>query len=540
MLRSGGGDKGGNQPGAVNKSLKCKYGFIRQAYNASFVWQNPKIMLTHCNFSPKQIIRNGSGKLLVSILFLFTQFVPRAQNQQAVFDSLVREYRQLNWNGVIYAGNKETLLYSKAFGYASLEQRKPMELNTLFKTESVGKMFTATRILQLAAAGKLKLSGTVAELLPEWNIPNAASITIRHLLTHSSGLSSPWEHPDYVFGKIYSKSELKKIIEEAPVIFNKPGEGNYYSNSGYMLMEEMIAKLDDQSFESSIQDHIFNPSGMKFTRSLNDSVLPASAAQPYYQVTADRFAPDNTRYGDGKASGAGGWMSTAGDLYLFARAWLNEKLLPRKWMEIQITNDGTVDSSSAFRRFGMAMLKERPPQTFILGHNGGGKGFSADVYFDYYKGDIVVFCSNQYAAGYDLTKRAFAILNKLPWNPPVQPDRIRLAGWLLNKAQEEIPPLNDAIFKELNIAQPGEFLFYSVFDNVTELGEHRAAAAVIQAGREKFPLSAYMWIKSGENAVAMNKKEDAEKYFGKALKLAEENKEKDLITVISKKMAILK
>ncbi len=476
-------------------------------------------------------------KAIVISRFLVPLIISDTVQGQASFDSLVAQYRSLNWSGVLCVGNTEKIIYHRAFGFSNLEQRRPMETGTLFKTESVGKMFTATRILQLAAAGKLQLTSTVAELLPEWKIPNAGAITIKHLLTHSSGLSSPWEHPDYVFGKIYSPAELKKMIEEAPVIFNKPGEGNYYSNSGYILMEEMIAKLDGQSFESSVRDHIFKPAGMKYTRSLNDSVLPPQAAQPYYQVTPDRFAPDNTRYGDGKASGAGGWMSTAEDLYLFARAWLKEKLLPRKWMEIQITNDGSVDSSSGFRRFGMALLKERPPQSFIIGHNGGGKGFSADVYFDYYKGDIVVFCSNQYGTGYDLTKKVFSLLNGITPASPVHAERIRLAGWLLNQNQDRIPPVDTEVFRELDIPEPGEFLFYAVFDNLTELGEHRAAAAAIEAGRKKFPASAYMWIKSGENALTLNHTAEAAGHFNKALQLAEENKDKDLETVVRKKMA---
>jgi CubicO group peptidase (beta-lactamase class C family) len=485
----------------------------------------------------KKIKEFSPAYLCVVILTFFLTVCSSAQLQQSRFDSLIKQYEQLNWNGVLLIGNKHKITYSATLGYSNRETRVPMQLNTAFKTESVGKMFTAIRILQLIEAGKLSLSSTVAKLLPDWKIPNADKMTIQHLLTHTSGLSSQWEHPAYEFGRIYSQAELKKIIEEAPVIFNTPGERSYYSNSGYVLLEEIIANTDNTSFEQSIKDNIFSIAGMRHTRSLNDSVLPSNAARPYYQITDKRFTPDDTKYGDGKASGAGGWISTAEDLFLFAQAYLNEKLLPRKWMEIQLTNNHTIDSSSPYRRLGMAVLKDRPEKTFIAGHNGGGKGFTIDVYFDYYKGDIVVWCSNQYGAAYELTARAFAILNNKRYDKPIHPDRIRLADWLLKQPANDIPVITDPVLSQLNIKTANEFLFFSVFDNLTLVHEHRAARAVIRAGRERFPSTVYMWIKSGENAMQLNEGTEAKKYFEKAYLLAEEKKDNALMTVIKQKLA---
>ncbi len=74
------------------------------------------------------------------------------------------------------------------------------------------------------------------------------------------------------------------------------------------------------------------------------------------------------------------WMSTAEDLYLFAKAYLNEKLLPSKWMNVQITNDHTLADSIPDSRFGLHVVRAVPKNSFVIGHNGGGKGFSVDVY----------------------------------------------------------------------------------------------------------------------------------------------------------------
>lgn len=448
-----------------------------------------------------------------------------AQNISRSMDTLVSKYAALNWSGVVFAGNHKEIQYKRAFGYADREQQRPVQLNTPFKTESVGKMFTAVRIMQLISEGKLNLNKTVAELLPDWSIPNADKIQIKHMLNHTSGLSSPWEHPEYEFGKVYSKAALKKIIETAHIAFDTPGKRRYYSNSAYILLEEIIVKLDQQSFESSIREHIFNAAGMTQTRFLNDSILPANGALPYYQISTNKFVKDDMRYGDGKASGAGGWMSTAEDLYLFAKAYLNEKLLPADWMKVQITNDHTLADSIPDARFGLHVLRATPKNSFVIGHNGGGKGFSVDVYFDIYTKNIVVYCSNLYGVGYALTTKAFHVLNNQKYPEPTPPSRVKLADWLL--ANPGTDSISNTVFQQLDINDANDYLFFNVFDNLTLANEHRAAEKVMKICREKYPVHVYSWVKSGENALALNNTEAAKNYFSKAYALAEEQKDEE-------------
>ncbi len=449
-------------------------------------------------------------------------------------DSLLQQYQSLGWNGVVYVGNKDEVQYKKAFGYARVEQRESMQAETLFKTESVGKMFTTTRILQLAAKGKLRLDATLKELLPDWNIPHADSITIEHMLTHTSGLSSPWESPDFSFAKIYTKEEFKKIIETAPVIFNTPGKGRYYSNSAFMLLAEIIAKIDNQPFEASIKQYVFDPAGMTHTGSLNDSILPLNAAQPYYQITSTDFVKDDTKYGDGKASGAGGWMSTAGDLFKFVQAYLNGKLLPAEWMGKQITNNGKVADTSAQWRFGMMRLSSNQKEV-ILGHNGGGRGFSVDVFFDLYSPRIVVFCSNQWGTGYGLTGRIFDILAGRPYTSPAHNNEIKLCSLLTTEGAERFSQSPDSVMKQLQII-PSERFLVNVSENLGLLSRHELAKEVLSVGRQKYPAHIYTWIRSGDNAVARKASTEAKMFYETALNLARQNKNQALEDEITIKM----
>jgi D-alanyl-D-alanine carboxypeptidase len=465
----------------------------------------------------------------------FTAIHLQAQQVQMRLDTLISKYEALNWSGVLYVGDDKKITYQKAFGFADREHERAMQVNTVFKTESVGKMFTSVRILQLISKGKLKLTSTVAELLPGWEIPHAEKIHIEHLLTHKSGLSSPWEHPEFQFGKIYSKEEMKRLIETAPLAFKVPGEKRYYSNSAYILLEEVIVKFDKQSFESSIRKNIFKPAGMQHTRFLNDSVLPANAAVPYYQVSTSRFAKDDTRYGDGKASGAGGWMSTAHDLYLFAKAYLNEKLLPAKWMQVQISNNHTLTETAPDGRLGFQVLSGAPKNWFVIGHNGGGKGFSVDVYFNFHTKHIVVFCSNSYGTGYALTRKVFNVLSNQPYPEPAAASRIKLADWLLQKNGTE--SISAEVLQALEIRDATEFLFFSVFDQLTMLQEHVAAGIVMKACREKYAANIDCWVKSGENALALHDAGRAKEFFNEALRLAEASKNDDIKKIIHQKLS---
>lgn len=441
-----------------------------------------------------------------------------AQEWRAEMDGLTETYQQLNWNGVLLVGDTNGIRYRRALGWARLESGQPMKEDTWFKTESVGKMFTAVRILQLAAEGKIGLEQTLSERLPDWKIPKAEQITVTHLLNHTSGLTSPWEHPAYEFGKIYSAAEIKRMIEESPLALEEPGQKSYYSNSAYILLAEMIARIDGKPFEASVQEHIFGPAGMQHTRSLNDSVLPPQAAQPYYPVTPTRFVQDETKYGDGRASGAGGWMSTAGDLFRFAQAWRRGQLLSPYWMDIQITNNHLVDSSSPYRRLGLHVLREKPPGHFVIGHNGGGKGFSVDVYLDYYKGDIVVWCSNQYGAAYELTGRVFSVLNGRSYSPPTPSPRLLLADWLLRQPTDSLPVLSDRVLRQCGISKADEFFFLTLYDHLYLLGAFRAAWATIAEARSRFPESVHACIKSGECAVSLGQSDWARLFYEEALK----------------------
>ena len=129
------------------------------------------------------------------ILPLIAPLAVFAQTDLSRFDSLTAVYEKNGYHGVIHVAKGNQVIYEKAYGYANFDRKIPHTNETVFKTESVGKMFTATAILQLVESNKLALTQTVKDLLPELNIKNPYKITVNMMLKHTSGLQSPWDHP---------------------------------------------------------------------------------------------------------------------------------------------------------------------------------------------------------------------------------------------------------------------------------------------------------------------------------------------------------
>ncbi len=460
--------------------------------------------------------------LLLSVLLSVSG---NTQNIIQRIDSIVSAYEALNRNAVVIVGDKSGIRYQRTIGYSNIEARRKMKTTNVFKTESAGKLFTGVRIMQLIKEGKLDLQQTLAYYLPEWKLQNADKITLHHMLNHSSGLTSPWEHPDFDFAKEYDDVQMKTLIESCSLAFTTPGERRYYSNNAYILLGKIIEKTDGMLFEESMRKHIFEPAGMKNTQPLNAFSLPENCALPYYQITANTFVRDTTPYTPSRNMGAGGWMSTAEDLFLFAKAYVNEIYYPAEWIEKQITQNGTIEKSKSGFRYGMTRLETTFKEPYIYGHNGGGKGFTVDVFFEPATGSIVVMCANQYGVAYDLTANLFsAILNKPLHSKPQHSTPVKLTDAIVTRGAEALLTDTAAFFRSIGIGKPSERLLSTVIDNLTSIGDLKSATALAMTARSYYPQQIDFVFRLGDMAVALKDREQARNHYTTAKQMAEEQK----------------
>lgn len=182
----------------------------------------------------------------------------------------------------------DRLVWAKGYGFADLEKKVPATPQTLYRVASITKTFTAVANLQLRDAGKLQLDDPIRRHLSWARIrahdPAASDITIRELLTHSSGLQREvpgtlWTSPTFPLA-----AALREEIEET----NSPGITWKYSNLGFALLGEVVSTVSGEPWDRYVQRQILDPLGMRSTRTMPRVDEPSLAVGYARPVPGDR------------------------------------------------------------------------------------------------------------------------------------------------------------------------------------------------------------------------------------------------------------
>lgn len=196
------------------------------------------------------------------------------------------EMRRQQVPGVALAIIKgDSVVLAKGYGYANLEHRIPVTSETIFESGSIGKQFTAAAVMLQVEDGKLSLEDPLTKYFTDapasWR-----AITVRHLLTHTSGL------PDYVEGDIgsrvdyrrdYTEQELAQVAYRLPLAF-EPGARFSYSNTGYVLLGILVHKVSGRFYGDVLRERVFGPLGMKTARVISEADIVPSRAGGYRLV----------------------------------------------------------------------------------------------------------------------------------------------------------------------------------------------------------------------------------------------------------------
>jgi D-alanyl-D-alanine carboxypeptidase len=232
------------------------------------------------------------------------------------------------------------IIKEKGYGLANVEHDVPVTPKTVFQSASVGKQFTAALVMLLAEDGKLSLDDPISRHLS--NTPKSwEGITIRHLLTHTSGLGDPYAKLD--FHKDYTDEELVALEATIPVLF-APGERWAYSNMGYHLLGFICNKAGGKFYGDQLRERIFAPLGMS-TRVISESDIVPHRAAGYEWANGklknqDWVAPRLNTTADGSL------YLTARDLALWDQALYGNKILNARireaiWTPVKLNNGTT-------------------------------------------------------------------------------------------------------------------------------------------------------------------------------------------------------
>ena len=273
------------------------------------------------------------------------------------------------------------VLVSKAWGEADREARTPNTDTTRFGIASVGKMFTAVAIAQLAESGKLAFDDRVAMYAPGWLPPGADSITIAHLLTHTSGLG------DYLgtvvndrTGRRFDDLEDYRDLAAGSNLEFRPGRGFRYSNTGYVVLGAILERITGEPWNTWIESHVLAAAGATHATARQPAVRDRAVATGYHPREDGGWGrTDSLKSGGGTP--AGGGLATAADLARFATALLEGRLVSPAMLARMTEPRVAMAGTGKQYGYGIEVVSGREGRS-VFGHEGGfpGIGASLEVY----------------------------------------------------------------------------------------------------------------------------------------------------------------
>jgi CubicO group peptidase (beta-lactamase class C family) len=270
-----------------------------------------------------------------------------------------------------------TIIYERGYGMADLDHDIPITPTTVFHVASMSKQFTAASILLLAQEHKLSLDDPVRKYIPE--LPDFGTpITIRELMHHTSGLRDQWDLLD-LSGWRYSHD----LITDADVLYvvSRQRELNFppntqflYSNTGYTLLAQIVARVGAQSFRSFTKERIFAPLGMKNTQFRDDFDEIIKNMAYGYEPSGDTYRLSVTNF---DTVGATSLLTTVEDLALWDENFYTPRVggpaLIEQLQQRDTLNDGTQLHYAA----GLVITKYRGLN--VVDHAGSDAGYRADM-----------------------------------------------------------------------------------------------------------------------------------------------------------------
>jgi D-alanyl-D-alanine carboxypeptidase len=285
------------------------------------------------------------------------------------------------------------VLFSGAYGMADREKKVANTVDTRFRVGSMNKMFTATAILQLVQAGKMRLTDPVGKHIPDYpNKEIASKVTIHHLLTHTGGTGDIFG-PDYFPNVRNMKTHddwIRLYGSRAPLF--EPGARHAYSNFGMVMLGVVIERVSGKNYYDYISENIYRPAGMMHSGMPPESIPVNVRSLPYTRRDSNAgwvlsTAPDPGHRG----MAAGGGFSTVGDFLKFGSALMSHKLLNAENTQLLIT--GKVETGRG-GRYAYGFVDARTNGSGSVGHSGGAPGMNGDLRIYPSTGYVFVVLSN--------------------------------------------------------------------------------------------------------------------------------------------------
>ncbi len=336
------------------------------------------------NFIEENIVEEDGEEMALAY---YPEAATRAVHHK--LDSLLNRFnKRYDFHGSVLVAKKGKVVFKHHYGYADFKEKTTLDNESVFQLASVSKQFTAAAVLMLKDRGQLELDDKVTTYFPDFPYEE---ITVRHLLNHTSGLPKYFwlaEHKWQEETPPTNEDMLALMAKENLPLYFRPGSRFDYSNTGYFVLASIVEKVAGEEYGAYLQDHIFEPLGMKHSfvyRYSQDSVQEGQLDG--YRLYRRRWHARIPGTVNDAIVGDKNVYSTTEDMLKWINALNSGRVVSQASLNEMYTCGETVRQRKVPYGFGFRIQEEE--QDRVIYHNGRWNGFSTSL-MQYPEDDLVV------------------------------------------------------------------------------------------------------------------------------------------------------
>lgn len=322
-------------------------------------------------------------KKLLFIIFLYC-FCSCIIAQNSKIDSLFRSVYKDTLPGVSVAIMRDgKIAFEKSYGMANINTKEKISATSNFNICSLTKQFTAIGILQLEEKHLLTLNDKISKFFPDMNANVANIITIKELLTHSSGIIDHYDFINTANMRHAHNADVYNAIKKIDSTYFVPGSQFKYSNTAYCLLALIIEKVIGLSYNEYMKQNIFEPAGMMHTIIWNENIHIDKEATGYdFDSTSKQFKQSGANeHIFFSTEGDGGIYTSVNDYIKWFTALQSNKIFSKNIVDKARSIEFMIDSSRKIGYgFGWFVDESKPSKTiYHSGDNGGFRSYSFTI-----------------------------------------------------------------------------------------------------------------------------------------------------------------
>lgn len=341
--------------------------------------------------------------LIIVIILISMQSCTSDQNNKDSIalkrvDSLFNSLYPANEPGVaVLILKQDSIIFDKGYGMADMEKQTPIDGNTFFNIASVSKQFSGVALMMLAEEGKLSLDDNVKKWFPDFKADFFEKITLRHLLSHTSGIPDSRDRSDRNFVLTSTDVESYSYLKDLDSLNFEPGTSYEYMNPTFQLMYTIIEKASGEPFDTFMRKRIFDPCGMTDATYFEvGKIIPRMAHGYLYDSLTRKY--NEFDYGEESffATKADGGLYTSTREFVQWEKGLRENKLISEQMKLSAHSPKIAIKDMPYTSYGYGwFIEEKPGYPVKVFHTGDNGGFH--IYAGRYpeNGILYLFFSNR-------------------------------------------------------------------------------------------------------------------------------------------------